>query len=59
MGGEGITPYRMAQLVKVASNVADKMITGVWHLSYQEIDIVMDILHAAIERSRNAETETG
>lgn len=58
MGGEQIPPYRMAQLIKVASGIADKMLNGVWHLSYQEIEIVIDILHTAVEGSRNAVKES-
>ena len=54
MDGGGISPYRMSQLVKLSSKLTDTMLSNVWQLSYQEIDVVMDILHAAVEGSRNA-----
>lgn len=58
MDKQEISPYRMAQLLKIASGISEKMLAGIWHLTYQEIDIVMNILTVAIERSQNAGEES-
>ncbi|MFR3729140.1 hypothetical protein [Lacrimispora sp.] len=50
--GLEISPLRMAQLVKVSSKVTDLMVTGVWHLSYDELNIVLDLVRMAAERSQ-------
>lgn len=55
MAGQAIPPFRMVQLVKMASKMADLMFSGVWHLSYEEIEIVLEILRTAVDGSRNAE----
>lgn len=50
--GSEISPLRMAQLVKVSSKITDLMVTGVWHLSYDELNIVLDLVRMAAERSQ-------
>lgn len=50
--GSEISPFRMAQLVKVSSKITDLMVTGVWHLSYDELNIVLDLVRMAAERSQ-------
>lgn len=53
-GGE-IPPFRMAQLIKVSSKMADLAVNGVWQLSYEELDIVLDLIRRAAEQSREKE----
>jgi type III secretory pathway lipoprotein EscJ len=48
--GSGIPPFRMAQLVKVSSKITDLMVNSVWQLSYDELNIVLDLVRMAAER---------
>ncbi len=48
--GSEISPYRMAQLLKVSSKITDLMINSVWQLSYDELNIVLDLVRMAAER---------
>lgn len=52
MGAPGIPPYRMNQLIKVASKVSDQMVNGIFHLTYEEIDVVLELIRVAAERSK-------
>ncbi|MEY8357395.1 hypothetical protein AALB39_29220, partial [Lachnospiraceae bacterium 54-53] len=49
--GSEIPPFRMAQLVKVSSKITDLMVNSVWQLSYDELNIVIDLVRMAAERS--------
>jgi type III secretory pathway lipoprotein EscJ len=49
--GTEISPYRMAQLVKVSSKITDLMVSSIWQLSYDELNIVLDLVRMAAERS--------
>ncbi|MBQ6832849.1 MAG: hypothetical protein IJO55_00340 [Lachnospiraceae bacterium] len=46
---EEITPYRMNHLMKVASRVMDLMINGTFHLTYEEIEIVINTVRNMLE----------
>lgn len=48
--GSGIPPFRMAQLVKVSSKITDLMVNSIWQLSYDELNIVLDLVRMAAER---------
>jgi len=57
MGQQEITPFRMNQLIKVASKVSEQMVNGIFHLTYDEIYIVLDLIRMAAERSQDVEYE--
>jgi len=57
MGQQEITPFRMNQLIKVASKVSEQMVNGIFHLTYDEIYIVLDLIRVAAERSQDVECE--
>lgn len=57
MGVPGIPPYRMNQLIKVASKVSDQMVNGIFHLTYEEIDVVLELIRVAAERSKEIKEE--
>jgi len=57
MGQQEITPFRMNQLIKVASKVSEQMVNGIFHLTYDEIYIVLDLIRMAAERSKDVECE--
>ena len=42
MDREGIGPFRMQLLMEVAAKAVKIMTTGVWHLSFDEMDVVLD-----------------
>lgn len=48
-----ITPYRMAQLVKAASKIADQVcgVNGVLHITYEEMDIVLKAIRLFMTES--------
>ena len=50
--GSEISPFRMTQLVKVSSKITDLMVNSIWQLSYDELNIVLDLVRMAAERSR-------
>lgn len=50
--GSEISPFRMAQLVKVSSKITDLMVNSIWQLSYDELNIVIDLVRMAAERSQ-------
>lgn len=56
---EKITPFRMNQLMEVASRVTKLMVTGIWHLSYEEMEIVLKLVHCGMDESmeKNKEEE--
>ena len=48
----GITPYRMGILAELASKVTKQMISGAWHLTYEEMEIVLGMIRYGIEESQ-------
>lgn len=52
MMGEQITPFRMNQLMDTASKVTKMMVNGVWHLSFDEMEIVLTLVRCGVEESR-------
>lgn len=56
---EKITPFRMNQLMEVAAKVTKLMVTGIWHLSYEEMEIVLKLVHCGMNESmeKNKEEE--
>lgn len=56
-----IPPYRMNQLMKAASKMTDQMVNGVLHLTYPEMEIVLELVRECMnkvtERNRLTEAE--
>lgn len=48
----GIEPYRMMALTELASKVTKQMISGAWHLTYEEMGIVLGMIRYGIEESQ-------
>lgn len=47
-----ITPYRMGTLMDLANKVTKQMNSGAWHLTYDEMEIVLSLIHHGINESR-------
>ena len=43
-----ISPYRLSQLMKAASKITDQMVSAVWHLTFDEMDTVLDLVRYGI-----------
>lgn len=57
MEGGKMTPFRMQVLMDVAARVVKLMVTGAWHLSFEEMDIVLDHVRYGIEQSKKRNEE--
>lgn len=59
MSGGDITPFRMQVLMDIAARIVKTMVTGAWHLSFEEIDMVLALVQHGMEESlrRNREGE--
>lgn len=57
MDGEKITPFRMQALMEIAARVVKIMVTGAWHLTFEEMEIVLDMIKREIEESRKKNGE--
>lgn len=57
MDGEKITPFRMQALMEIAARVVKIMVTGVWHLTFEEMEIVLGMIQREIEESRKKNGE--
>ena len=49
MDREGIGPFRMQLLMEVAAKAVMILRTGVWHLSFDEMDIVLEYIRYGID----------
>lgn len=58
MDGEKITPFRMQVLMEIAARVVKIMVTGAWHLTFEEMEIVLDMIQREIEESRKKNSES-
>lgn len=47
-----LTPYRLQILMDVAARVAKLMVTGVWHLTYEEMELVLDNVRHNVELAK-------
>jgi hypothetical protein len=47
-----ITPYRMGCLMDLANKVTKQMISGAWHLTYNEMELILKIIQYGIDESR-------
>lgn len=48
---EEITPFRMNQLMNTAAKIVNLMVNGVWHLTYEEMEIVLNIVRNMVEET--------
>mgnify|MGYP000106693895 FL=1 len=49
MDRESIGPFRMQLLMEVAAKAVKIMTTGVWHFSFDEMDIVLEYIRYGID----------
>ena len=49
MDRESIGPFRMQLLMEVEAKAVKIMTTGVWHLSFDEMDIVLEYIRYGID----------
>lgn len=52
MNGEKITPFRMQVLMEIAARIVKIMVTGAWHLSFEEMDMVLALVRHGMNESR-------
>lgn len=57
MDGEKITPFRMQVLMEIAARVVKIMVTGAWHLTFEEMETVLGMIQREIEESRKKNGE--
>ncbi|KAA6136515.1 hypothetical protein [[Clostridium] symbiosum] len=57
MDGGKITPFRMQILMEIAARVVKIMVTGAWHLTFEEMEIVLGMIQREIEESRKKNGE--
>lgn len=57
MEGEKITPFRMQVLMEIASRVVKIMVTGAWHLTFDEMEAVLGMILREIKESREKNGE--
>ncbi len=61
MGRQEITPFRMQVLMDVAARIVKIMVTGAWHLSFEEMDMVLALvrhgMEESIERNKRGDSE--
>ena len=51
MAGGEITPFRMQVLMDVAARIVKTMVTGAWHLSFEEMDMVLALVRTGMDES--------
>ena len=51
MAGGEITPFRMQVLIDVAARIVKVMVTGAWHLSFEEMDMVLALVRNGMDES--------
>lgn len=51
MAGGEITPFRMQVLMDVAARIMKVMVTGAWHLSFEEMDMVLALVRNGMDES--------
>ena len=60
MERQDISPFRMQVLMGVAAKVVKIMVTGAWHLTFEEMDMVLALVKSGMEESRKRNgTEKG
>lgn len=61
MERQEITPFRMQVLMEIAARIVKIMVTGAWHLSFEEMDMVLALvrhgMEESVERNRKGDME--
>lgn len=47
-----MTPYRMGQLMDLSAKLTKTMVSSVWHLSFDEMEFVLDGIRHGIEKGK-------
>ena len=47
-----ITPLRMGQLTDIAARVIKVMATNAWHLTFEEMEIILDLVRYGMDETR-------
>lgn len=47
-----LTPYQLNRVMAVASKITNLMTNGVWHMTFEEMEIALEMVHYGIERSK-------
>lgn len=50
--GKKIAPLRMGQLTEIAGKVIRVMATNAWHLTFDEMEIILDLVRYGIDETR-------
>lgn len=59
MDRQEITPFRLQVLMDVASKCVKSMNSGVWHLTLEEMELVVEHIKIGIEKSKECNTRGG
>lgn len=59
MERQEITPFRLQVLMDVAARIVKMMVTGAWHLSFDEMDMVLVLIRQGMEESIRRNKEDG
>lgn len=46
------SPYRMSQLMDLSAKLTKTMVSSVWHLTFDEMEYVLDGIRHGIEKSK-------
>ena len=50
--GKGVVPYRTHTLMSIAAKATKVILTNSWHLTYDEMDIVLTLMKDSMEEIR-------
>lgn len=59
MDGGKNTPFRMQVMMEVAARVVKLMVTGVWHLTFEEMEEVIEMIQREIRERKRKMSEEG
>lgn len=51
-GGEKMTPFRMQVLMDIGARVTKIMTTGAWHLTFEEMEAVLEMIQREIREAQ-------
>lgn len=54
-----ITPFRMQILMDIAAKVVKTMVTGAWHLTFEEMDTVLALIKSDMDEIRKRNESNG
>ena len=59
MDRQEITPFCLQVLMDVASKCVKSISSGVWHLTLEEMELVVEYIKIGIEKSKECNTRGG